>query len=1534
MGACVCQGKSAEERAGLDVSGEDTATAVEREEHMVDVDAEQNGRENAGERGDYGMEVDGEVDMEVDMELDDDVQVDQQEKEGQQQQEEDEIVPVQQPVHDVEFPTTDDHNEDHIHQHTQQSDDVSALPVQGNLSQPQENQQDQAGTVDDHNHTSSLEGNDLFALLLANPEGVIGLVSSWHDHVKNTGAHAVADLLSLIVAMARPLEQHAKQMITSEMVTNDDPKNSVKEIEQVMKEDLMGKVMGLGKDSKSRKVRRAFEDFWKRLVADGPKDVVFGMDCVDTIVYWLEAMCQSKSRSLRTVTCLAAFRMFDGLLDHCAKLKRDIVPLRKQLAMEEKRCALQSPALKIRNQTTCVRNERQIARLSDVGKNLLQNVEELVQCYSDLEEISDKIFDLVFIRKYRDVSPDIRCIAMSSLASWMQSRPDRFLTDTYTKYIGWLLSDKESSVRKCTLDNLSKICRRKSNLQKLSLFLQNFKGRIVQMSRDKGDVVAISAIRLMILLNSMDFMDASSCQGLCDIAMSESHKEVRRAAGDFVASMLCENTYATTGKERPKPGKVRKRPRTQTTGENDEIVNQMLSEIPPLRTSTDQIKNLLFLVLRDEDNPGDPDLIVDAVWDFMPALRCWEAFIELLRHNSNASAGTSSRTKLSSRRGFVEQELVSESDRAILCEMVLSSVKEACGHGDVDRKSIVEQGERDSTDPPAIFFSKSFLPCLSEILPLFETNKRALMALVQLPVYFREESFEQSENERNFMQALMAILGIMSRHTASRDLVEMCSGTFKELLTDHSPLRHVAVDALKQVYFTVARELNTLVCGDISAAEPLAVSSAIVKVRALSQLIEPPTALYESVINVLKHQIDKGPLSDLDDEVTNDAARTGCAIIMWLLCKVKSLLEECGDETDQVDGPILSELTRLHDQGGQIVEHLRRVCSSTAFPVSVRIVALQTLLTTITSCQGVERFAGSLSVAIPKFGSNSDTEGNTVELIELQGQVESLQSAVTSCTLAVLEHELKQKDHSGQRGSGGKRKRKLIPIPEEAIIDCFASLVQASRLSVLGGKVSHLPFLGLLLGDKSLGKTNPVTGIWTAKKICKRYSMGLGISTEERTRIEVQCILDMTRIADWKKDQHPRELCEQLLSLRRSENQIRDTSSCLLEGLVRISSDDTFGGLQPQDFVDVVGLCGFSLVAKLTENVAKRLLVTANTLQEKLDNNSSENEKLDLEVYSQFVQCLKAVSENVAPDIPRKSRRWIQVAEKPYKRKRKLIMSATPRIQPSESSGGNIRRSNRSLHRPDYAKMLDSESEEVDGDSESPGGIEDFASHDVRVSEPGPRSKNSRPTPPQSKRGSRKSSESQGSSRSKEAGNTGEPGKTTLKVTQDNANRRITRSQSRTVSSASREASERDMPINGQAESTGPNSQGSREKKGRQEVGEDPFVLIVKTPSRAGPSASKDVSKRGTPNNGQTGSSGPSSQGSRRKKGGKGVVSEEQSVVIEKRPLKAVGLASSATGKRRRSARVAEIEESSPKSGQTGVNSGKVTVKRKRRRRW
>ena len=86
-----------------------------------------------------------------------------------------------------------------------------------------------------------------------------------------------------------------------------------------------------------------------------------------------------------------------------------------------------------------------------------------------LERIIQVLFDSVFVQRYRDIDTTIRERCLAELIVWIEACPETFLENTYLRYLGWSLSDKQARVRRlssskyqavaeaCCLEKITKI---------------------------------------------------------------------------------------------------------------------------------------------------------------------------------------------------------------------------------------------------------------------------------------------------------------------------------------------------------------------------------------------------------------------------------------------------------------------------------------------------------------------------------------------------------------------------------------------------------------------------------------------------------------------------------------------------------------------------------------------------------------------------------------------------------------------------------------------------------------------------------------------------------------------------------------------------------------------------------------------------------------------------------------------------------------------------------------------------------------------
>ncbi|TYZ57947.1 hypothetical protein PybrP1_003575 [[Pythium] brassicae (nom. inval.)] len=101
-----------------------------------------------------------------------------------------------------------------------------------------------------------------------------------------------------------------------------------------------------------------------------------------------------------------------------------------------------------------------------------------------LVQVVNIVFTGVVVHRYRDVMPEIRSESARTIGRWISALPDHFLKDNYLKYLGWLLNDKEASVRRRVVLVLRSLYEKEEFTDKLELFTSRFLPRYLELCND------------------------------------------------------------------------------------------------------------------------------------------------------------------------------------------------------------------------------------------------------------------------------------------------------------------------------------------------------------------------------------------------------------------------------------------------------------------------------------------------------------------------------------------------------------------------------------------------------------------------------------------------------------------------------------------------------------------------------------------------------------------------------------------------------------------------------------------------------------------------------------------------------------------------------------------------------------------------------------------------------------------------------------------------------------------------------------------
>ncbi|CAF4291866.1 unnamed protein product, partial [Rotaria magnacalcarata] len=268
-----------------------------------------------------------------------------------------------------------------------------------------------------------------------------------------------------------------------------------------------------------KKFRSSFSEFVVLLIKQASYSIIYDQYMIDNLVTLLTALSDSPVRAFRHTGTLAVLKVMTALVD-----------IALTISIQKDQCQRQYEA---------ERQKSSARRAADRLDTLTTKRKELEGNENEIKSFMNFIFKGVFIHRYRDIVPDIRCLCMSELGEWMKSYPMVFLDDIYLKYIGWTLYDKVGDCRLRCLLALIPLFQTTDLVGKLELFTNRFKDRIVQMTVDCEYEVAVQAIKLLtaILKFNERILEDKDCENIYELVY-HSHRQVAQAAGEFLNQKL------------------------------------------------------------------------------------------------------------------------------------------------------------------------------------------------------------------------------------------------------------------------------------------------------------------------------------------------------------------------------------------------------------------------------------------------------------------------------------------------------------------------------------------------------------------------------------------------------------------------------------------------------------------------------------------------------------------------------------------------------------------------------------------------------------------------------------------------------------------------------------------------------------------------------------------------------------------------------------------------------------------------------------
>uniref|UniRef100_A0A8B9HCR1 Stromal antigen 1b n=1 Tax=Astyanax mexicanus TaxID=7994 RepID=A0A8B9HCR1_ASTMX len=392
------------------------------------------------------------------------------------------------------------------------------------------------------------------------------------------------------------------------------------------------------------------------------------------------------------------------------------------------------------------RNKVAGKRATDKLELLLEKRKELQENQDEIENMMNSIFKGIFVHRYRDAIAEIRAICIEEIGVWMKLYSDAFLNDSYLKYVGWTLHDRQGEVRLKCLKALQTLYTNRGLFPKLELFTNRFKDRIVSMTLDKEYDVAVEAIRLvtLILHGSEDALSNEDCENVYHLVYS-AHRPVAVAAGEFLHRKLFSR--------------------------HDPQAEEALAKRRGRNSPNGNLIRMLVLFFLESELHEHAAYLVDSLWDSsQELLKDWDCMIELLLEEPVQG-----------------EEVLGDRHESALIELMVCTIRQAAeAHPPVGRgtgKRVLTAKEKKTQVDDKNKLTEHFIIALPMLLSKYQADAEKVANLLQIPQYFDLEVYSSGRMEKHLDALLKQIRVVVEKHTET-EVLEACSKTYSILCSE------------------------------------------------------------------------------------------------------------------------------------------------------------------------------------------------------------------------------------------------------------------------------------------------------------------------------------------------------------------------------------------------------------------------------------------------------------------------------------------------------------------------------------------------------------------------------------------------------------------------------------------------------------------------------------------------------------------------------------------------------------------------------
>ncbi|XP_040271102.1 cohesin subunit SA-3 [Bufo bufo] len=545
---------------------------------------------------------------------------------------------------------------------------------------------------------------DLFEAIRLGRSAMQTLVDDWLDSYKTDRESALLGLINFIIQACG-----CKGTVTRDMMETMQNAEIIRRMTEDFDEDSADYPLSLG-TKPWKKFRVNFGEFLGTLVSCCQYSIIYDGILMDTLISLLTGLSDSQVRAFRHTSTFAAMKLMTALVKVARDLKHHFDTSQRQFNVERAK----SP------------EKRSAERL----ETLVGKMTEMHSSLEDVGNMMNTLFKGVFVHRYRDTHPDVRALCIGELGTWITTYPQSFLNDSYLKYLGWMLHDKQGLVRLQCLRSLYELYIVPQWAGKLELFTSRFKNRMVSMALDKEHLVSAEAIQLIGLIckNMENILSKEDCESIYPLVYSN-NRTVAAAAGEFVYQRLLD---------------------ISTEEHSPEHSNR--------RSSHTSFFHLLIDFFISSELHEHAAYLVDSLWDSASSqLRDWECQTDLL---------------------LMKKTCLDDQEESALIKILVSSITQAVeGTSPVGRvftKKILSTKDKKTHSEDKLRLSRHMIVMLPHLLAKFSADEDKMAALLKVVVYLELEIYSTERLEKNLDLLLIQVHDIMEKHTEPL-VLEACS---------------------------------------------------------------------------------------------------------------------------------------------------------------------------------------------------------------------------------------------------------------------------------------------------------------------------------------------------------------------------------------------------------------------------------------------------------------------------------------------------------------------------------------------------------------------------------------------------------------------------------------------------------------------------------------------------------------------------------------------------------------------------------------